>query len=105
MSDGANLMVKKVYGDFEPWTGTLVSLKTSHYTDNPNTVGSGDGVETADDWTRSRRHGAVSLGTDGTQLDSDDNYIRYIFGVESINLIGALSLAKVFDFSRYSSIF
>jgi hypothetical protein len=105
MTQGFNRMVKNVYSDIEPWTGAMFPLETPSYTDNPNTVGAGEGVETAQDWTNARRKGATSRGTDGTQLDSDENYVRYVFGIESINLIGTLSLARVFDFGKYRSIF
>ena len=48
---------------------------------------------------------AKSRGTDGTEFDSDDDLPPVYLRCQSINLIGVLSLAKVFDFSRYHSIF
>jgi len=51
-----------------------------------------------------RRQGAAVSGGLGA-LDSDESYVDYILGQESINLIGVMSLARVFDFSKYRSIF
>jgi len=105
MIQGPSRNVKNAYSEVEPWTGALFSLEACSYSDNPNTVASGVCVETAHDWTNARRKGWAALGTDGTHLANADSYIRYILGAESINLIGVLSLAKVFDFGRYNSIF
>jgi hypothetical protein len=102
---GANRAVKNVYSEIEAWTGVPFSLEACKTTNNPNTVSAGKGVETAEDWTNTRRKGSAAQGTDGTYLDNDENYLRYILGVESINLIGVLSFARVFDFTRYRSIF
>src|SRR5262245_48439595 len=97
--------VKSAYSEVEPWSGALFSLETCSYSDNPNTVLAGEGVETAEDWTRARRMGWATLGTNGTHLKNDENYLRHILGAESINLVGVLSLARAFDFRRYGSIF
>jgi hypothetical protein len=105
MSQGRSRNVKNAYSEVEPWTGALLSLEALSYSDNPNSVASGIGVETAEDWSNVRRKGWAALGTDGTHLANDENYIRHILGAESINLIGVLSLMKVFDFGRYRSIF
>jgi hypothetical protein len=105
LRQGASRNFRNVYAELEPWTGALLSLEAWSYSHNPNTVASGVGVETAEDWSTARREGWAALGTDGTHLANDDNYIRHILGAESINLIGVLSLAKVFDFGHYASIF
>jgi hypothetical protein len=96
--------IKNAYSEIEPWTGVLFTLEAWSCTDNPNAVGAGVGVENAQDWTVRRRR-ASSLGADGTPLDSDELYVRHVLGLESINLIGLLSLAKAFDFGLYRSIF
>ncbi|MBI3899621.1 MAG: hypothetical protein HY308_15190 [Gammaproteobacteria bacterium] len=105
MSHSSILLAKRLAGELEPWTGWLASLKTPGYSDDPNVVGMGEGIYTADDWSRTRRQGLASFGTDGTQFDSDDNYLRYIFSSEGMNVVAAISLARVFDFNRYRSIF
>ena len=95
----------RILGEIDPWTGWLVSLKTPGYSDDPNVVGRGEGVYTAEDWSRTRQKGLSHHGTDGSEFDNDENYLRYIFGAEGMNVIGAISLAQHFDFSRYRSIF
>lgn len=95
----------RILGEIDPWTGWLVSLKTPGYSDDPNVVSRGEGVYTAEDWSCTRQKGLAQCGTDGSEFDSDDNYLRYIFGAEGMNVIGAISLAQQFDFSRYRSIF
>lgn len=95
----------RILGEIDPWTGWLVSLKTPGYSDDPNVVGEGEGVYTADDWSRTRQKGLAQCGTDGSEFDSNEKYLRYIFGAEGMNVIGAISLAQHFDFSRYRSIF
>ena len=102
VSDG---VVHRVLAEIEPWSGWLISARTRSYTDDPNTVGVGSGVYTAEDWTRTRSRGLATHGTDGTQFDSDQSYLRYVFAVETPNVIGALTLARAFDFGRYRSIF
>lgn len=105
MRQGTSRAVKNMISEIDLWMGACVSLEALSYTTNPNTVDAGSGVETAKDWSNTRRKGSLLRGTDGTELDTDDKYVRYIFGVESMNLIDALSLAKVFDLSHYQSIF
>lgn len=95
----------RVVTEIEPWTGWLASMRVPGYSDDPNVVSRGEGVYTAEDWSITRQKGLASFGTDGTQFDSDDNYLRYIFGPEAMNVIGALSLSKSFDFSAYRSIY
>jgi SAM-dependent methyltransferase len=102
---GLRAAAKNLYSEVEPWTGALFGFETWSLTDNPNTVAAGAGVETAADWSNTRRKGRAAFGTDGTSLDNDDNYIRYILGVESINLIGLLALNRMVDLGRYRSIF
>ena len=105
MNQSCSRNIKNAYSELEPWTGALFSLDTWSHSDNPNTLASGIGVETAEDWSNSRRKGWAALGTDGTHLANDDNYIRHILGAESINVMGVLSFSKVFDFGVYASIF
>lgn len=95
----------RILGEIDPWTGWLISLKTPGYSDDPNVVGRGDGVYTAEDWSHTRQKGLSQCGTDGSEFDSDENYLRYIFGAEGMNVIGAIALAQHFDFGRYRSIF
>ncbi len=95
----------RIFGELDPWTGWLVSLKTPGYSDDPNVIGQGDGIYTAEDWSRTRQKGLSNRGTNGSEFDSNENYLHYIFGAEGINVIGAIALARHFDFSRYSSIF
>lgn len=95
----------RILSEIDPWTGWLVSLRTPGYSSDPNIVARGEGVYTAEDWSVTRRQGVPALGTDGTQFDSNENYLRYVFGTEGINVVGAISLAQSFDFSRYRSIF
>lgn len=99
------MLMKRVMSEVEPWTGYLASLKAPGYADDPNVVGAGEGVFTAEDWTRTRQRGLASLGTDGTQFDSNEKYLRYILGTEGINVIGAIALAQAYDFSPYRSIY
>jgi|GEM_PF-3224386 len=105
MSYDAVRMIKNVLSEIDLWMGAAVSLETWKYSNNSNGAVGRQGVETAEDWSSTRRKGSTLRGTDGSELDNDERYIRYILGVESINVIGALSLAKVFDFSPYNSIF
>lgn len=105
MKVGAKLAFHRVLAEIEPWTGWLASLKVPGYTDDPNVVSRGEGVFTAEDWSVTRQQGLASFGTDGTQFDSDEKYLRYIFASEAMNVIGALSLTGSFDFSAYRSVF
>lgn len=98
-------LAQRILSEIEPWTGWLVSLRTPGYSDDPNVVKRGNGVYTAEDWTVTRQKGLAATGTDGTQFDSNEKYLRYIFGTEGINVIGAIALAQRFDFGRYRSIF
>lgn len=98
-------VVRRVLAEIEPWSGWLINARTPSYTDDPNTVAGGNGVYTAEDWTRTRSRGLPSRGTDGSQFEDDDAYLRYVFSIETPNVIGALTLARGFDFARYRSIF
>jgi hypothetical protein len=98
-------VVRRFAADIEPWTGWVASLRVPGYSDDPNVVANGDSVYTAEDWSRTRRAGLASFGTDGTQFDSNEKYLRYIFSTESHNVIAAMLLAKAFDLSRYRSIY
>lgn len=97
--------VRSGLSDLDLWLGSLVRLQSPSYTNDPNLVGLGDGVFTAADWTATRRKGAKIFGTDGSQYDSNEKYLKHIFGAESANVVAAVSLAKSFDFGRYRSIF
>ncbi|MFL6623372.1 MAG: hypothetical protein ACJ8NR_12335, partial [Sulfurifustis sp.] len=87
----------RIAGEVEPWTGWLASFSLPGYTDDPRLVGRGNGVYSAEDWSTVRR--------EDLPWDSDETYLGYIFGREGINVIGAITLAGVFDFSRFRSIF
>jgi hypothetical protein len=99
------VLARQLAQEIEPWTGWLASLKVPGYSDDPNVVGVADGVYTAEDWSNTRRKGLESFGTDGTQFDTDEKYLRYIFGSEGMNVVAAITLAKAFDFGRYRSIY
>jgi hypothetical protein len=105
MNVAATLLVKNVLTEIEPWTGWLASLRVPGYSDDPNVVGEGDGVYTAEDWSNTRRKGLASFGTDGTQFDDNQKYLGYIFGPEGMNVIGAIALARAFDLRRFRSIY
>jgi hypothetical protein len=97
--------IRSMLSEFDAWLGCLANLQYPGYIDDPNIVIAGSGVYSAEDWTRVRKSGASTLGTDGTELDSNEKYLRYLFGPESMNAIAAMSLASAFDFGRYKSIF
>lgn len=96
MSNVASLAVRRLWSEVEPWTGWLASLRVPGYTEDPVTVGRADGVYRADDWSVARQR--------DLRWSDDDTYRRHIYGVEGDNVIAAISLAQVFDFSRYRSI-
>lgn len=96
-TSAASRAVHRIAGEIEPWTGWLASLRLPGYTDDARIVGRGDGVYSAEDWSAVRRQ--------DLPWDSDETYLRYIFGREGINVSGAIALAAVFDFSRFRSIF
>lgn len=97
-------IVRSALGDLDMWFGSLLALETPSYTDDPNVLRTGQGVFSAAEWGVTRRKGADVFGTDGTQYDTDQKYLRHVFGTESTNVIGAILLAKLFDFQRYKSI-
>lgn len=88
----------------DAWSSLLVRVKHPIYSNDPNLV-SGDGIYSADDWGRTRAMGAAVYGTDGTQYDSDHEWLGYVFSVERGKVLAALSLADAVDFTQYASVF
>lgn len=87
---------RRVLSEIEPWSGWLASLCVPGYISDPATVGRGEGVYKAEDWSIARQR--------DLPWDNDESYLRYIFGREGMNVIGAISLAQQFDFGRYRSV-
>jgi len=96
--------LKRAVADVEPWLGSFFSQTIPGYSDEPEVVTLGAGVYTAADWTRLRKDGSSSFGTSGSEFDDDEKYLRYIFGLEGMNVAGAIMLAKAFDFTRHHSV-
>jgi hypothetical protein len=96
--------LKHAVADIEPLLGSFVRLTIPGYTDEPEVVALGTGVYTASDWSQLRKEGSPSFGTSGSEFENDENYLRYIFGLEGMNVVGAITLAKVFDFTKYRSL-
>jgi len=88
----------------DPWTSKLLRLKIPTYTQDPNLV-SGDGIYKAEEWSLTRKKGAELYGTNGSQYDDDYNYLKYIFLIENMKVLSAISLSKHFDFAKYNRIF
>ncbi len=82
--------------ELEPWSGWLASLCVPGYTADANVVNRGEGVFKVEDWSIARQR--------DLPWNDDESYLRYIFGREGINVIGAIALAQAFDFGRYRSI-
>jgi hypothetical protein len=96
--------LKRAMADIEPLLGSYVCLTIPGYTDEPEVVALGTGVYTASDWSQLRKDGSPSFGTSGIEFEDDDKYLHYIFGLEGMNVVGAILLAKAFDFTRYQSV-
>lgn len=96
MSNVAAHAARRLWSEVEPWTGWLASLRVPGYTEDPATVERAEGVYRAEDWSVARQR--------DLKWRDDDTYLRYIYGIEAENVIGALSLAQVFDFTRCRSI-
>jgi len=95
---------KSILRSIDPWASELLRLKIPTYTQDPNLV-SGDGIYKAEEWSLTREKGAELYGTDGSQYDSENNYIKYLFRIENMKILSSISLADHFDFSKYDYIF
>lgn len=96
--------IKRLLRSIDPWASELLRLKISSYTQDPNLV-LGDGIYKAEEWSLTRRKGGELYGTDGSQYDNENNYIKYLFCIERMKVLSCISLANHFDFSKYDCVF
>lgn len=96
IGSAVRLSARRLLSEIEPWSGCLASLCVPGYISDPATVSRGEGVYKADDWSIARQR--------DMPWDSDETYLQHIFGSEGMNVIAPISLARIFDFSRYRSI-
>lgn len=99
MTSAAGRTLHQLLAEIEPWSGWLASLCLPGYADEPAALERGRGVYGAEDWSAVRRQDLAAA------LASDEAYLCHIFGREGINVVGAIGLARAFDFGRYRSIF
>ena len=69
---------KSIFRSIDPWATKILKIKTPTYTQDPNLL-EGNGVYKAEEWTLTRKKGAKLYGTNGSQYDSENNYIQYLF--------------------------
>jgi hypothetical protein len=103
MTGALRRRVRNILISIDPWTSGSLRLKEPVYTEDPNLL-TGAGVYSAEEWSSSRRKGAVLCGRDGSQYDNDHKYLEYIFHIESMKVLSAICLASHFDFGKYDRV-
>ena len=97
--------IKSTLINIDSLWSTPFKLKADSYTNDPSlNLLSGTNVYKAEEWSLTRKKSAICGQMDGGIYDNNNNYLRYIFSLESFKVSSCIDLTNQFDFNQYKNV-